>query len=167
VTAAGRRTGLAPARRLVVRAIGIVSVLLLAAAVAYSWTTELLAHRERAQATARQAALSISTYGHLLAAHAQALAHDATGAPERAPRSAFPGVQSVQLIPLGPLGIADPAFRKEVLRNNIEIRLAGRAFNGEKPATEAYRDNGGWILIAAAAVPGSRRPRRRRGAGAR
>ncbi len=154
MTAAGRRTGLAPARRLVVRAIGIVSVLLLAAAVAYSWTTELLAHRERAQATARQAALSISTYGHLLTAHAQALAHDAAGAPDRAPRSAFPGVQSVQLIPLGPLGIADPAFRKEVLRNNIEIRLAGRAFNGEKPATEAYRDNGGWILIAAAAVPG-------------
>jgi phosphomannomutase/phosphoglucomutase len=157
VTPAGQGTGLAPARQLLIRAIAIVSALLLAGAIAYSWTMELLAHGERAQATARQAALSLSTYGHLLAAHAQELAQDATvprgtAASGDAPRSAFPGVQSVQLIKLGPLGIADPGFRKGSLHNNIEIRLVGRAFNGEKPPTEAYRDNGSWILIAAAPV---------------
>lgn len=149
--AAGQRSGLAPARRLIIRAIAIVSALLLAGAIAYGWTMELLAHGERAQATARQAALSLSTYGRLLAAHAQALAQDAA-VPGSSARSAFPGVQSVELIALGPLGIADPALRKEALRNNIEIRLAGRAFNGEKPAAEAYRDNGSWLVIAAAAV---------------
>ncbi len=157
MTPAGQRTGLTPARQLIIRAIAILSALLLAGAIAWSWTMELLSHGERAQATARQAALSLSTYGHLLAAHAQALAQAATvpggtATSGGAPRSAFPGVQSVQLIELGPLGIADPAFGKASLRNNIEIRLVGRAFNGEKLPTEAYRDNGSWILIAAAPV---------------
>ena len=157
MTPAGQRTGLTPARQLIIRAIAILSALLLAGAIAWSWTMEMLSHGERAQATARQAALSLSTYGHLLAAHAQELAQAATApggtaTSGGAPRSAFPGVQSVQLIELGPLGIADPAFGKASLRNNIEIRLVGRAFNGEKLPTEAYRDNGSWILIAAAPV---------------
>jgi phosphomannomutase/phosphoglucomutase len=151
VTPRGQRTGLGPARRLIIRAIAIASALLLAGVVAYSWTMEMLAHGERAQATARQAALSLSTYGHLLTEHTRALARDAT-VPGGAPPGAFPGVQSVELIALGPLGIADPALRKDALRNNIEIRLASRAFNGEKPAAEAYRDKGSWVVIAAAPV---------------
>lgn len=160
MTPAGRRAGLLPARRLIVQALAIVSALLLAGAVTLGATMEQLARAERAEATARQAALALSTYGRLLAAHTQELARGAAAsggpaAPGAAQRSAFPGVQSVELIPLGPLGIADPAFRAQALRNNIEIRLAGRAFDGERPGAEAYRDGGSWVVIAAAPIAGS------------
>jgi phosphomannomutase / phosphoglucomutase len=144
--------GLARARGSITKAIAAVALLVAVAIIAYSWFMDSLGQGERGRATARQAALSVSTYGRLLKAHAEALALAGFPGADAPVPSTFPGVQSAQFVVLGPLGIADPAFQDQLLRNQIEIRLVGRAFKGEKPATEAYRDKGQWTLIAAAAV---------------
>jgi len=137
----------------IARAIAAVSLLVLVAVIANGWILESLSAGDRHRATAAQASTALSAYGKLLSAHVQLLARDRDAAVSTAGGS-FPGLRSLQFVALGPLGIADPSFQSEALRNNIEIRLVGRAFNGEDTPVEGYRVDGHWTLIAAAAVNG-------------
>ncbi len=135
------------ARNRIVAAIAIGITALLLALSLWTWSSERLARAHWREAQAAQAARAVSTYGALLQTQAQLLA--ARGNPETG-NSTFPGLESLQFVPLGKLGIADPAFDPGSLRNNIETRLVARAFNGETAGAEAYRDGERWLMIAAA-----------------
>lgn len=138
---------LATARNRILTTGTISLAILLGALLVWNWLSERLAHAHWIEAQAAQAASAVSAYGALLQAQAQELA--AHGNPDTA-QIAFPTLESSQFVPLGGLGIADPSFNSGLLRNNIEIRLVGRAFNGETVRAEAYRDGERWVVIAAA-----------------
>lgn len=111
------------------------------------WSNARLTHARWAEAQATQVARAISIYGSLLQAEAESVA---TRSAANDPQVSFPALESIQFIALRPLGIADPSFEQGPLRNNIETRLVGRAFNGETTQAEAYRDGEHWTIIAAA-----------------
>ncbi|MCG3170670.1 MAG: hypothetical protein CALGDGBN_02237 [Pseudomonadales bacterium] len=118
---------------------------LLAALLTWNWSSARLAQARWAEAQAAQAARTVSAYGSLLQAQVGALAERCAGNGA----TVFPGLESLQVVPLGGLGIADPSFDAALLRNNIETRLVGRAFNGETTQPEAYRDGKRWTVISA------------------
>ncbi|MCP5321090.1 MAG: phosphomannomutase/phosphoglucomutase [Pseudomonadales bacterium] len=144
---------LATARNRILTASTLGLAVLLGALLVWNSSSERLAHAHWIEAQAAQAARAVSAYGALLQAQAQTLA--AHGNPDTA-QITFPTLESSQFVPLGGLGIADPSFDSGLLRNNIETRLVGRAFNGEAVRAEAYRDGERWIVIAAARLSADR-----------
>ena len=144
---------LATARNRILTASTLGLAVLLGALLVWNSSSERLAHAHWIEAQAAQAARAVSAYGALLQAQAQTLA--AHGNPDTA-QITFPTLESSQFVPLGGLGIADPSFDSGLLRNNIETRLVGRAFNGEAVRAEAYRDGERWIVIAAARLSAGR-----------
>ncbi len=134
------------ARNRIATGIAIGLFALLVALLAWNWSSARLAQARWAEAQAAQAARVVSVYGSLLQAQARVVAVRCAvdGA------APFPGLESLQVVPLGGLGIADPSFDAALLGNNIETRLVGRAFNGEAVQPEAYRDGERWTVIAAA-----------------
>ena len=55
-----------------------------------------------------------------------------------------------EMLAMGPLGTADPAFDAHALRNNMEIHLAGTAFKGKPTGGEVYADGDRWLIVVAA-----------------
>ncbi len=68
----------------------------------------------------------------------------------------FPKATRIHLIPMDKLGATRVAVDENGLRNNIEIDLAGRAFQrSDKRAPELYRVGNEWFVSIAAAVANS------------
>ncbi|MBK6287853.1 MAG: phosphomannomutase/phosphoglucomutase [Gammaproteobacteria bacterium] len=135
----------------------IAAGVLLSAIYSYAWALESRTLRRSAEAHAAQLALSLESYARLLQEHTAELASStsvvqALAAGGTAPPRAFPGLHSAQLLALGALGIADPAFIPGAMYNNIEVNLVGAAFNASPTRAEANSANGQWVLSAAAAV---------------
>lgn len=135
----------------------IAAAVLLSAIYSYAWALEAKTLRRNAEAHAGQLALALEAYARLLQSHTAVLAASddvvqAMAANGSAPQRAFPGLHSTQLLVLGPLGIADPAFNPSAMYNNIEVNLVGAAFNRKPTTAEANSVNGHWVLSTAAAV---------------
>ena len=67
----------------------------------------------------------------------------------------FPEASSIQLLPLGPLGIASLDRKSYPLRNNIELDLLRHVSNGETVEPEAYRHDKQWLFSLAEPVKSS------------
>ena len=135
----------------------IAAAVLLSAIYSYAWAVEARTLRRNAEAHAGQLALALEAYARLLQSHTMELAASdsvvlAMAANGAAPARAFPGTDSAQLLALGPLGIADPAFNPSAMYNNIEVNLVGAVFNGKPAMAEANSVNGHWMLSTAATV---------------
>jgi len=144
---------MAPARQLIAALVAAL-VLIAVAALTHAWTMQQRATQDAAQSAAEQGALAFSTYIRLLQTHTESLATTLAtqGATTRA-FSSFPGVESAEIIRVGRLGLADPAFDRGQLRNNIETHLVGQVVAGATPGPEAYSSDGRWLLGMAVAVP--------------
>lgn len=68
--------------------------------------------------------------------------------------SLLPEVDSVRLVPLGPLGIADKDNRALDGLRHIERDLLRRALEAKGPVLDAYRAGQGWVYSIASPVPG-------------
>jgi phosphomannomutase/phosphoglucomutase len=71
-------------------------------------------------------------------------------------KHSFPEALSVQLVEMGPLGIASLNKSTLSLRNNIELDLLRRASNDEYVVPEAYKYENKWLLTMAEGVNSER-----------
>lgn len=74
--------------------------------------------------------------------------------PELDPAALLPEVDSVRLVPLGPLGIADKDNRALDGLRHIERDLLRRALDAKGPVLDAYRAGQDWVYSIASPVPG-------------
>jgi phosphomannomutase / phosphoglucomutase len=144
-----------PGRRLILALVA--ALLLIAAAVlTHAWIMQRTAAQSVALQAAEQGSRALSTYTSLLRSHSEDLAKAlaSQGITAQA-RSTFPGVESTEIVRVGRLGLADPAFDPHQLRNNIEMHLVGQVAAGATPGPEAYQSSGRWLLAMAVAIPGN------------
>ena len=131
-------------------AVAIAALLLVNAILAYAWALESESVRRLSEAKAAQVASALSTYAASLQAMASGIGEGAPAAMDPRLAAGIQGLDSSQILQLGPLGIADPAFDASQLRNNIEAHLVGKAFEEGSVPPDAYPDSGRWLLSVAA-----------------
>lgn len=133
----------------ILSAIAIAAVLLVNAILAYVWALESQSVRRLSETKAAQVASALSAYTAGLETMATAIGEASPVAEDPALALRIQGLHSAQVLRLGPLGIADPAFDTTQLSNNIEADLVGKAFKGSAAPAEAYPDSGRWLLSVA------------------
>ncbi|MFM7275190.1 MAG: hypothetical protein ACKO4A_15290, partial [Gammaproteobacteria bacterium] len=131
----------------------------------FVWAEQSKALRLRAEAVAAQTSTALDAHlrtleeiGRLLAVEPAVQAAMAIGGDETlavAQRSIADRLgppYSVQLLVMGDLGIAAPAFSPSTLHNNREIHMVGEVFSGRRAEPEVCLHEGEWVLSVASRI---------------